>query len=342
MNAILFLLFLSAAAVNAAGSKDLTATLSVYPQESLPGVPASFRVRVENHTSKDVVFEANVRLHVSRDGESFEAQNYDRDSAFLHTVPNMVTVPAHGFIEAGFPMDTSLRENDWFSDPRLCVPGDYSLRMTLNYEGPAPQQIARGRSAKKGTGHDGSLTQRIEVNTPGPSIDTNTASFRIIKPTGSDAEVWKLLQKTAENRPIRADGWSTQDWALGFDLAKQIFERYPDSNYVPYIVGMVPVTEKHDSKLPNMRYALQRFPDSPASEMLRLGIAYTLSLMSSIAAEQEGDVAKALQLREEAGALYGRVLAETHDPVSRDSAQKGLDHLPVREELEKYATYRPH
>src|SRR5436305_4760156 len=174
-NSILFLLLALIGTAAKASPEDLTATLTVSPQESLPAVPVSFRVRIENHAASDITMHGGVRLHVTSGAGWFEAKNWGEDVAFFSTLPSVFTIPAHGVIEAFFPIDMSLVTNGWFTDPRLIAPGDYSVYMTLMHDSSASQQEARKHRPPSAHVNDTVLGQKIQASPSGISFNTNTA-----------------------------------------------------------------------------------------------------------------------------------------------------------------------
>ena len=321
--------------------QDVTATLTVAPHDSLPGLPVAFHVHVENHTSHDVLL-GGVRLHVVRSGETFDARTEAAATPLLPDVESRV-LPAHATVDSGWPLDTTLTENVWFYDSRLCVPGDYTVRMTLTYDLPAAAETAKlGTSKARKTAKQASVpAQAIDGSADGNStvIDTNDAAFRVMEPKGKDADVWKYLQNVAEDRPVRVGPWSVADWRRV--NANEIFNRFPDSNYVPYVVGLM-ISEDIDTKVRNIDYAIGRFPNSPAVEMLRLAEANWYRRMSQLAASVDGDVSKATGLRTKAEGLYRTVLGQTRDPLYRRWSQQNLDSLPSREAIEREAARAHH
>ena len=99
-------------------------------------------------------------------------------------------------------------------------------------------------------------------------VMTTEAEIEIIKPTGSDAVVWKLIGETSKQE------WTAAD--MGTPNARAMWEvvlrDFPDSNYVPYAVLMTGTFLPNDWRddLARQLRAIRRFPDSPALEWLHV------------------------------------------------------------------------
>lgn len=97
---------------------------------------------------------------------------------------------------------------------------------------------------------------------------TNEVELDIVSPEGSDALAWNRLQETGKHQWTPDDMGSPENRAMW----QSVLRDFPDSNYVPYallMTGSYLYSDWQDLLARQLR-TIERFPDSPAVEWLRV------------------------------------------------------------------------
>jgi hypothetical protein len=201
--------------------------------------------------------------------------------------------------------------------------------MGLYFKGLQVTTARRRQSRKKE--RPSALATIYEFGTSGDEVLSNRATFEVIMPTGSDAKVWDEMKR------LKADGvWTAADWlGKGIQLAKIVWEQYPDSKYIPYVVTWV-ATDFRELRIVNMQNVIDRDPDSLLSNSLRLGVAGLYEALSRDLVVK-GDLAGALDARRKAALAITEVLNRATEPYSREEARMQLVKLPDRAYYEQLA-----
>lgn len=264
-----------ATAAYAQSSSPIVARLTVPDTEVLPGVPFDMWVELTNPSDSRVSFFSGAQLVVRVvGGETFEALRGDRPILLDDT--GMETEKGEAFVTlepgetriAAFPIGPGLRGAGFFDDDRLSPPGRYELAVRFDRGPPTPLEV------------------RNEVPpTFYGAVLSNTVSVTRIEPTGSDRDVWRLMQSSVEGgRWSQACLFTTVavfGTLTGVDVQQiscnssrgpliwaDIIREYPDSNYLPYAVAAREGTGEAWAEV--VVETLNRFPESPASDLLSL------------------------------------------------------------------------
>ena len=121
-------------------------------------------------------------------------------------------------------------------------------------------------SLSKAAGHTVDVTVQLcllERKDDQPII-TNAVAIQLLEPAGSDARVWQLMNKVAD------DAWTPRDAdpAEAHGVWAQVISEYPDSNYMPYAV-LAMSGGVDQATLDRIQETIRRFPDSPVIALLR-------------------------------------------------------------------------
>jgi hypothetical protein len=231
-------------------------TLVVPDTKVLPGVPFEMWVDIQNPADGEVGVGLCPTLIVRPDqGEAFEVKG-GPSALWLPTPdsdPYLVLAPGQTKTLA-FPIQFNLHA-EFFGDYRLSPPGRYTLSMRLDFcwwsSGGVPQDPSH-----------------LPATFFGPAM-TNEVTVERIQPSGNDALVWKQMVDSSNGRWAPNTTWSepkqSQVWS-------DVLTKYPDSNYEPYALVENTSTYVKAASPPHVLDAIERFPDSPVIELLRIDI----------------------------------------------------------------------
>src|SRR5258708_11628211 len=212
---VLTLMLSASDRVTFADTVTLSATLSIAPSEVLPGLPAAFLVTLKNPSNQPLQIYDAMFLTATTQDATFEIEGVDKraarglpeDQAEKCEDSFCLTVPALETRQLYIDIDPSLYGNVFFADPRLTVPGTYSLQITF-----------------LSAATDGSDA----------SIKSNVASLVVKEPSGIDAEAWRWLTGLNDGKP-----WTAYNWGLAGDgTAPDLRSRFPTSEYSRWVAQL--------------------------------------------------------------------------------------------------------
>ena len=236
----------------------IEAKLVVPDTKLLPGVPFDMWVDVHNPSDSTVTVGLYVTLLVRLDkGESFEVAPLrgegnrppillrDAEKAPVH----YLTLRPHQQQTLTLPVEDELAGPVVLRDDRLSNPGHYVIALRLD------------------------AWPRIDapVSYFGPVL-TDEVPIERIEPLGTDAKVWQRMQTLTNGHwvPIQWLNWPGAKSGDAQRFINEILTKYPDSHYVPYALLASSFGGVTDGYLKRVLEAIDRFPDSPVSELLHL------------------------------------------------------------------------
>ena len=277
---------------------QVAVSLATIPEKTLPGIPVAFRVTVSNPSAETLSLQNGVQIEVAASNSTFFAAD---DSGEPVWAPLDATTSAAINIAPGahrdffFSAGCSLADQPYFADARLTLPGSYSLRAKLlpNGGGDTPLWSA-------------------------------PASFIVTEPQGSDAAVWSaMLQRSARSGH---SGFAASEWvASQFDLADEIYAKYPDSHYVPYVACFKRATTGQD-RIALLQSALATSPEGPIADRLKLSMAAVHETLADHA-RATMDADRAVREMAEARQLVQAVQTDSVYPFLREEAAVAAAHL---------------
>ena len=201
----------------ASASQPMTATLTLLPDSTLPGLPVALVVTIANPADAPQRIGNAIRLSVTGAQGSFYAHGVQSRTTLVIPAQLLercnstqcLTVPAHTHRELYINYDASLTGNEFFADERLNTPNTYSLAVSVFDANPGPQA----------------------------EITTNTATLTIRTPTGVDHDVWQFLN---QNAAVPGGVWTSVDWGLADKIARELRATYPSSSYTAWVAGIAP------------------------------------------------------------------------------------------------------
>jgi hypothetical protein len=289
-----------------AGAEVLVA-LDAVPRQTLPGVPVTLQIRVENTGTSAVTLRNGAELVVTPDGAaSFVAadRNGPLWAPLRPDTTDDLTLQAGEARTFHQSPGCSLAEQLYFFDARLSFPGSYSLRVNLYVPGTNPETV----------------------------VSSTAATITVTEPAGADAAVWTRMQQLAASRGH--SGFSSVDWIdFQFALADEIYSTQPTSNYLPYVAcfkrGATP-----EQRIAFHQQALALNPDGPIADVVKLGIA---GLYQQIAdhARATLDVETAVTANAEARRIAQEVGSGSAYAHIRDDASRALHGLETEADLRR-------
>lgn len=207
-NMLSCLLFFAAVAALGAGQPSLVAVTVELPHSTLlPGVPFDMTIRYTNLTDRRIAAGATARVTITPIGAppiTMERWAFI-DEADFPTSPRNFELEPRGTATGVIRWD-----NNWFyDDAAVTVPGTYDISLEI---------VGNPAVVEEGTLFAGAI---------------HTAPVRLtrIDPVGQNAEVWARMQQSAAGR------WPSHGFGSRADrenVAREIMDRFPDSDYYPY------------------------------------------------------------------------------------------------------------
>ncbi|MCM2313749.1 MAG: hypothetical protein NDJ92_01175 [Thermoanaerobaculia bacterium] len=156
------------------------------------------------------------------------------------------------------------------------------------------------------------------------SVDSTSAAFEVIEPTGVDKQVWESMR-------LLDRAWTVHSWGKA-TLAEDVVKKYPGSGYAPYALLHVRATEIQDF-VGTTEELLRVHANSPvAPEIAR--VAFEVRRVASLGGE---DLEGRLHNRRQAEATLSSVLKNPKVPewwkaMLRDAG----DSLPTEQTIRQW------
>jgi hypothetical protein len=290
---------LAATAVVAAPSP--TATLTLEPPVTLPGLPVAFNVMISNPGDDAITLTDAIALQVETGSDRFLARtigngrtaaNLPEGTAAPCNGTKCFTVPPHGQRQLYVDYGPELARNEFFADERLNVPGAYELQLLLYPVGQA-------------------------------ELRTNSARLTISNPSGADAQAWQLLRDHAGAGGV----WGLFDWATsGAGMARMIRTTYAASGYAPWVV-MLAGGSSREVLLREMDAVLSANPTPSLRDNILSLKAASLEQWSGDAVYGDRNLDQAVELADKARAVYTTLQKVAISEVLRKKATDALPKL---------------
>ena len=276
-----------------------TASLRLFPEETLPAIPVAMQLTVVNESPTEFLLQNGAKLRVTRDAEQFQAAwPYHGEAAPLDEAgEDELRIPPGGTAEFYLPLGLPLHGPPFFCDTRLWEPGTYRLELVLNAVGVRP-----------------------EGDVP---LVSSPATLTVRKTTGADEAVRQLILKAAAQA-------TPPCVAIGSPV-NEIFELYPDSEYLPFFAYEKVASSPHE-RIENIDFALSKGPRGPIADLLRGAKAGQYSYLRG-QAFGENDLPLAVEYAEKARDLYGEVIRQTPYPWIRIAAERARAEIMPANEL---------
>lgn len=205
------LILIGAATSNAA---EVTATLEVVPDHTLPGIPVSFRLTVTNSSSAAVQLPKRVVLAFQPPEEpEFAALWQNRSLSAPLSEWFSDSVPPRATRTIDMATDGSLLRPDWFDQARCYRPGHYAVQILLgNY------WVNDVRDYEH-TDVEHLRSQAV--------ILSSRAALTVDEPQGVDAVIWQEMVAADHSRC----GLGSFFTIAGQKLAARVVKEFPSSAY---------------------------------------------------------------------------------------------------------------
>lgn len=278
--------FLLAVITASAAASDLPprVNLALLPPLTLPALPVGFLLTVTNPSTQPTVIGPFASLKVTNAAGTFSALGVRRSPTINLPSDQMdkcgdaecLRVPANGQRQFYLRFGPLLAENEFFSDPRLSVPGRYDLEITLSvFNATTPEM---------------------------KEIHSDTQTLVVQQPVGADLSVWNYLQETSGG-----GGWVPADW-LGADdgVLRHIRAAYPSSAYIPWL-GAIGLPPSLTDQLAQLDGALDANPPTAVRDELLLAKGGVLQGWSKYAIFNERDADEAVTLADLSRAIFNQL-----------------------------------
>ncbi|MHB0970785.1 MAG: hypothetical protein ACYC7A_21965 [Thermoanaerobaculia bacterium] len=294
------------------GSAEVSVTLGVEPTATLPHLPITFHIVIENVGGVSVDVPEFGVLQVRRpDGSGFIA--VAESSRSQSTVATFRSEANKIALDPGERRELTVfgsLASEWMCDDRLMTPGTYEIQLILSNE-------FREKKPQR------DLTDVVAQLNLNAAVISNKAVLRIESPSGADAEVYELIH----DEPCF---WDT--------LGVRIWTDFPSSSYRAYAPAIVP-DASNQGKIEALRRALSAKPNQSWSDRLEFRIAtYELDEQHLVASGRV-TVEEAVAAARRAENLLRRLAKEAVDPALRDAAVSKLSEMPRREDLERLGKF---
>jgi hypothetical protein len=275
----------------AAAGNAIRLNFTVEPEETLPLVPVTFRVRAINTGSTPAALPLRVRLDArtgSEDWKSICFANWEHEgcATFLPLTfegewpPSIELAPGEERVLDYLPGPSS---PPWANHRDLLKPGTYRLRLVTWGDYPDAE-----------------------------SIMSNEVVLTIQTPTGADAGAWQLIS-----------GLTHVNVEKGL-FADQLWSQYPNSVYTAMTPRRVPVRGNWNAYINAVTEALGKNPPPGFADSFKHGLAYAhLQLMDE--AMHEFNVQKAFQHAETTRALLQELVGKETEHELKAEATKLIE-----------------
>ena len=289
----------------ALGQQPLTASLSLLPATTLPGLPVAFLILVSNSSDVPQTVVDGMALRViPASGESFNATgvagrtqlSLPHDAVADCGSVHCITVPAGGQKQIYVNYELTLADNEFFADKRLARPGSYSLQIVLY---------------AVGTG-----------DAPNSEVLTNPAHLTIEEPSGIDADAWQYLRTMAASGDMTIHDWVN----AGPEVASALRSRFPHSRYIPWVAAYGPAASREEI-VSRIDEALATSPVSSLRDNLLWLKGGYLAQCSSDALYGDRDLDKAASFATRARTVYSTLEKVAATDSMRAHALEGLAQL---------------
>jgi hypothetical protein len=267
-------------------------------------LPVSFFLKLTNTNASAYAIPASGILLVKPLGrEPFLALAHGALKQNITTwLLGVTTLKPRGIYSFDLPVDATLDNPAWFTDPRLDQPGTYQLQLALT-----DTRLEDLRNVDPGT-----LSSLLS---PG-SVLSNTVTLTVDTPQGDDAAVWKLIVAAA--RSGRAN-------LCRHALSRPILSAYPNSGYAQYVVLCAPFDV--DTSLAALERALAAHPDGPVADWQQVMLADLSSQKYREGWARELATSVLNPHAQKAVSGYRTVVKTGHSTLIRSVAQQKLDDL---------------
>ena len=197
-------------------AENLSLSLDLNPNATLPGLPVSMSLTIKNEGTTPVAVPRNAILiatPVNGKGPIIvKSEGVRRVMYDIHTLDE--ALPPHAIKVVEIEADGSLNRPYWFQDDVFAHPGQYEVQILL------------------GTAISGNSVEEARST----AVASATARLTVNEPRGTDAEIWKELHALSGNR-WHPDVVFSQK---GLDLTEQIIRDHPESTYAGFLAGTGP------------------------------------------------------------------------------------------------------
>lgn len=316
MTRIAFALLLALASVSAAGT-PLSIRATAEPAVTLPGLPVRIVLIVENTADVTVQLPRRMVLEArSESGDTFIPGVLGFPiQVFPPEYDELLTLKPREKRVYEIPMSETLTSGA-MADPRLWKPGAYTLQLFLHDELRDYDLDQYGLEGLLRAGRIGT-----------PLVTSSEATLRIEEPIGIDAEVWKTIVEKTDGR-----GFMRTEECKADAIANELWARGAESVYWPYLIHGMFCTPREHLK-PRWKAIVERDPNHPVAEMIRLGRAHAKALDAENSIDDGVDLETILKLTEEARAELTILQKTARQHLVRVRAAEKLAHVKSAERL---------
>ena len=302
-------------AIPDASAKSLVVSGRLSPDQTLPGIPVSVRISVENVTQSPIPLPRRFVVEVvNAETPPFLARGAWRNAVGLIPeiyVGSLLLLPGETH-EYQIPLGNSLAFPGYLSDPTLLTPGTYRLRLIFD------DTLTEDSAGAKG----------FYDRTAGRFVETNEMILQVQEPEGQDAGFLTDLRKEFK---VETLGRLSPDRMI--QVAQKYAHRYSDSRYTPWLKLLLPADSLEES-FEQIALVLSMNLDAMLADRLRLSLAQTQRRLA-VQAEFDGraeDSARHLELARSLGAR-AETLATT--PLGRLQAKEFRQQLRSADEMSR-------
>lgn len=278
-----------------AAPRAVSATLTIEPAKTIPGLSLPMHVRIDNHGS--VPFDFNrlkFRATPSAGGDPFIIRwRVDPHRGYVEDAPMEWTtesdsrfpIPRGKSGDVFVPVD-AFDTFGWMYDTRICIPGIYRIEALID----------------------------DPTHPADPPLVSAAAEIEVLRPDDRDAAIYLRIAKG--------------EIALG--LADETYRNYPESPFLPYLaLRLKRDFEKPEENIAILDSVLELHPRSPVALVLAIEIAANYEELAARKLN-EGDLDGAVTNADRARATF-RPFMEGRSAWARAKAEARYRAVPTRE-----------
>lgn len=306
----------------AVSASSLSITAETDQISSLPGIPITLTLTVENTTDISQKLPGRMVLEVQPEhGQPFVPSVLGFPVAGLpDEYRDLQNLDPHEKRTFEIPLSAALMSGA-MADPRLWSPGTYGLQLFFHDELRNEDVLRFGLRGLLGAG---SISSEPMVS--------SRATIHIKQPAGIDAEIWNALISRTQGR-----GLLLTDDVEADRIAKELWPIAGDSAYMPYLITYMRYVPRKDFD-PIWDRVIEHNPGHPVAEQARLLRATVKAQEAKSAIYSGGNLQEILAKTEEARAELAALQEGSQHDLLRIRARNALAKMGNREQI--IQTYR--
>lgn len=288
MKRVFVTIFLVTSITQSSHAASVSATVTIIPDHTLPGLPVVLYLDVVNSgdsafvLSREFTIEATTGL-----GEVFLIRN-GRTLSHVQHLPKLYehsrTIPDGGRARFQIPLGDQLTQGAFVSDARTWQPGTYSVQLLFGeHQDTEPVQLASSKAnlvVEQPTGEEERVWQAVVTETRGRGFEADVRAS-----ASSARKIFPTLDQANRYWPYLAVMATPSDEDARTELQKAIYEQIP----ADHLLSSQLRVELAQTRL---RQAIRRASEQGAGKEQRDEVVAALTELERLASDDASDVAR--------------------------------------------------